>query len=71
MTTTNPTAKSLNDIAIGDVVLAMGANKFDAPLTVQDVVRFNGSVVNVVLVGGRFWPMQPGRAEATTITVAA
>ena len=39
------------------------------PTRFSEVTRYKGSVVNVVLEGGRFWPMQPGRAEVTTITV--
>jgi hypothetical protein len=72
------TSKNLNDIQVGDVVLAMGDKTFTEPLTVISVDRFNpktkkmgsGDVVCVKLNGGRFWPMQPGIASRTLITVA-
>lgn len=62
--------KTLNDVAVGDKVLAMGAKTFTAPLTVQKITRFGGSVVMVNLSNGAFWPLHAGQAAQTQITVA-
>lgn len=63
--------KNLNDIQEGDRITAMGAKVFTETLVVTEVTRYKGAVVSVILAGGRFWPMQPGRAAQTIVTVAS
>lgn len=70
--------KSLNDVQVGDRITAMGDKEFDSTLEVTKVERYKEDVVLVVLAAtgafgnlSPFWPMQPGRAAATEITVAS
>ena len=68
--------KNLNDIEVGDKITAMGSKVFTDTLTVVHIDRYKGSVICVKLNNGNhggqpFWPMSPGVAEATTVTVVA
>ena len=71
---TKTTTKCLNDVQVGDRIIAMGDKQFTDVLQVVSVDRYKGSVVCVKLDNGKpghqpFWPIQPGRAEAITVTV--
>lgn len=64
------TTKMLSEVEVGEQVLAMGAKTFTEPLTVTEIKRLNGSPIFFRLHGGRGWPMAPGTAEETEVTVA-
>lgn len=63
------TTKTLQDVRVGDRIVAMGSKRFTDALTVESVDRHKGEVVNVILNGGRFWPISSGDAAVTTIEV--
>lgn len=64
------TTKLLSEVEVGEVVLAMGTKTFTEPVPVTEIKRYKGSPILFRLQGGRFWPMQPGTAEVTEVTVA-